>query len=105
MSNLAARVVGAILNIVQLFLREHAGHDPGVVFVVMQVLRMSRNSKSSDVFSYPYYNVGCLVKAKKSHIYPRTRFYVCLSQFDINPEIEKKICTCMIQFHILVLFQ
>lgn len=56
MSNLAARVVGAILNIlvVKLFLGEHAGHDPGVVFVVMQVLRMSRNTKSSDVFSYPY---------------------------------------------------
>lgn len=54
MSNLAAWVAGTIFNIVQLFPGEHAGHDPGVVFVVMQVLRMSRNSKSSDVFSYPY---------------------------------------------------
>lgn len=42
MSNLAAWVAGTILNIVQLFPGEHAGHDPGVVFVVMQVLRMSR---------------------------------------------------------------
>lgn len=33
MSNLAAWVAGTIFNIVQLFPGEHAGHDPGVVFV------------------------------------------------------------------------
>lgn len=73
MSNLAARVAGAILNTVQLSpgdrfpSPEHAGHDLGVVFVVMQVLRLSRNSKSS-VF-IPLLKRWLLGEGKKNNFY------------------------------------
>lgn len=69
MSNLAAWVADTILNIVQLFQGEHAGHDPGVVFVVMQVLRMSRNSKKQRCVFIPLLKRWLLGEGKINNFY------------------------------------